>query len=115
MGYLDTYQFKGYPIASSEDYPEDIIANVWNWDELWKVEWYENGKYMGTMNHFEGYDPEAKIICSDRERVEYDWITPIKTDHLFRATPIDKNAMIEIKVTDRFGNIYKQKVSTDKH
>ncbi|WP_303884791.1 hypothetical protein, partial [Dysgonomonas mossii] len=37
------------------------------------------------------------------------------TDHLFRATPIDKNAIIEIKVTDRFGNIYKQKVSTDKH
>ena len=109
-GFPIDHQFRGYPVGSSEEYPQDIIANVWNWDELWKVEWYENGKCMGEMQRFEGYDPEAKIICSDKERVEYDWIMPIKTEHLFKATPQNKNAVIEIVVTDRFGHIYKQNI-----
>ena len=29
---------------------------VWNWDEQWKVEWYENGKRMGEMQRYKGYD-----------------------------------------------------------
>ena len=110
VGYPANYQFRGYPVGSSEDNPQDIIANVWNWDEQWKVEWYENGKRMGEMQRFEGYDPEAKIICSDKERVVYDWIMPIKTEHLFKVTPQNRNAAIEIVVTDRFGNVYKQNI-----
>ena len=35
---------------------------------------------------------------------------PIKTEHLFKATPHNKNAVIEIVVTDRFGHIYKQNI-----
>lgn len=110
-GFPLDYQFRAYPVGSSEEYPDDIIANVWNWDEQWKVEWYENGKNRGEMEHFKGYDPEAKTVCSDKERVEYDWISPIMTRHLFRATPDDKKANIEIVVTDRFGHVYKQQVS----
>lgn len=109
-GYPLDYQFRSYSVGASDEYPEDIIANVWNWDELWKVEWYENGKRMGEMEHFRGYDPEAKRICSDRERVEYDWITPIKTGHLFKATPQNKKVKMEVVVTDRFGHVYKQTI-----
>ncbi|WP_307836728.1 calcineurin-like phosphoesterase C-terminal domain-containing protein [Bacteroides thetaiotaomicron] len=29
-----------------------MIANVWNWDDLWKVEWYENGQRMGEMQKY---------------------------------------------------------------
>lgn len=114
VNFPSDYQFRAYPVGSSEEYPEDIIVNVWNRDEQWKVEWYENGKSQGEMEHFSGYDPEAKAICSDKERVEYDWITPIKTKHLFRARPQNKEAVIEIVVTDRFGNIYKQKIPKEK-
>lgn len=105
------YQFRSYAIGVSEDDPEYFLANIWNWDEQWSVQWYENGKYMGEMERFVGYDPEAKAICSDKERVEYDWISPITTDHMFRAIPKERNAMIEIKVTDRFGNVYTQSLS----
>lgn len=42
-GYPIEHQFRAYPVGVSEDYPEYILANVWNWDENWKVEWYENG------------------------------------------------------------------------
>ena len=88
----------------------DIIANVWNWDEQWKVEWYENGKRMGEMQRYKGYDPTAKAICSDKEKVKYEWISPVLTEHLFHATPRNKNAKIEVKVTDRFGNVYTEAV-----
>ena len=110
VGYPIDYQFRAYPTGASDEYPEDVIVNVWNWDELWKVEWYEDGAYMGSMEQFDGFDPMAKVICSDRDRMVYDWIMPIKTKHLFRATPHKKNALIEICVTDRFGNIYKEKI-----
>ena len=55
-------------------------------------------------------DPEAKAICSDKKRVEYDWISPIKTEHMFRALPKNGSASMEVCVTDRFGNVYKVKL-----
>ena len=110
IGFPDTYQMRTYGIGKCEEYPADIVVNVWNWDESWNVEWLENGIPMGKMTQFTGYDPEAKIICSDKKKVEYSWISPIKTEHLFRATPKNPHAKIEVKVTDRFGRIYIQEV-----
>jgi len=42
--------------------------------------------------------------------VKYEWISPVLTEHLFHATPRNKNAKIEVKVTDRFGNVYTEAV-----
>ena len=109
-GYPKEHQLHVYQAGSSDEYPSDIIANVWNWDEQWKVEWYENGKRMGEMQRYKGYDPAAKAICSDKEKVKYEWISPVLTEHLFHATPRNKNAKIEVKVTDRFGNVYTEAV-----
>lgn len=114
MGYPVDYQLRAYPVGASKEYPGDIIANVWNWDEKWCVEWLENGKVMGEMTRFEGFDPMAAEICADKERVQYDWISPIKTPHLFRATPRNASAKIEVRVTDRFGNVYIQKIDKQK-
>lgn len=52
-------------------------------------------------------------VLTDQEgryTMVYDWIMPIKTEHLFRATPYKKDALVEVRVTDRFGNIYKEKI-----
>lgn len=65
---------------------------------------------MGEMQKYKGYDPMAKVICSDKEKVKYDWISPVLTEHLFHATPHAPNARLEIKVTDRFGNVYTQTI-----
>lgn len=107
VGHPADYQFRLYPVGTSDEYPGDVIANVWNWDENWKVEWYENGSRIGEMERYTGYDPEAKAICSDKKKVVHDWISPVKTGHLFHATPKNPMAKIEVRVTDRFGNIYR--------
>ena len=110
-GFPREHQFRTYPVGSSKDYPSDIIANVWNWDKLWKVEWLEDGKRMGDMVQYTLLDPYASVVCADKEKMVYTWIAPKATQHLFRATPQNKNARIEIKVTDRFGKKYIQTVS----
>ena len=110
VGYPIEHQFRVYPVGSSHEYPQDIIANVWNWDDQWSVELWENGRSMGEMTHFTGYDPQAYAVCSDKERVLYDWISPHKTSHLFRATPQRAGSHLEVRVTDRFGRTYIQEV-----
>lgn len=110
-GYPKEYQFRAYQVGASEQFPTDVIANVWNWDEKWKVEWLENGKYMGSMTRYEGIDPYADKVCKEKKKTMQSWIAATNTEHLFRATPIDATAEITIRVTDRFGNVYTQKVN----
>ena len=105
-GQPDTYQMRVYPAGADKDAPADIIANVWNYDSTWKVEWLENGKVMGEMTRYDGYDPLALDICADRERVVYEWVYPNKTDHLFRCTPKDPTARVSVRATDRNGRVY---------
>ena len=95
----------------SKEFPKDIIANVWNWDKNWKVEWLENGKVMGTMTQYTGVDPYAHQVCTDKKRTMQSWISAASTGHMFRATPRNPKAKIEIRVTDRFGKVYQQNVS----
>ena len=66
-GYPKEHQFRSYPVGASKEHPSDIIANVWNWDKLWKVEWLEDGQLMGNMTRYTGLDPFASDVCSDRE------------------------------------------------
>ena len=83
-----------------------VIANVWNYDDKWTVEWLENGKVMGEMEKFTGFDPYSKLMCQDKEKIKYEWIGPTRTEHLFKAVPSDPSAKIEVRITDRFGNVY---------
>lgn len=104
------YQFQAYAPGSSKEFPEEVLANVWNWDEQWKVEWFENGTCMGEMTRCEGLDPAAVEAFSDREKMGALWVNAFPTNHLFKAVPKDKKARIEVLVTDRFGTVYKQLV-----
>jgi hypothetical protein len=65
---------------------------------------------MGAMTRFEGIDPEVEKAYSDREKLEFSWIAPGMTDHLFRATPQKKDAEITITAKDTFGNVYRETI-----
>ena len=110
-GHPKEYQFRSYAAGISKEFPKDIIANVWNWDKNWKVEWLENGKVMGLMTQYTGVDPYAHQVCTDKKRTMQSWISAASTGHMFRATPRNPKAKIEIRVTDRFGKVYQQNVS----
>ena len=100
------HQMRVYAPNSTNRYGNDVVANIWNWDRNWKVEWQEDGVEMGAMTRFEGLDPEVEKAYSNKEKLEFSWIAPVLTDHLFRATPQNKDAEIKIIAKDTFGNVY---------
>lgn len=105
-GYPVSYQGRAYSPGKSPDFPEALVANVWNYDDDWKVEWLENGVVMGEMEKFTGFDPQAYVLCQDKTKIKYDWISPTRTRHLFKAVPSTPDASLSVRATDRFGNVY---------
>ncbi|MCD8081656.1 MAG: calcineurin-like phosphoesterase C-terminal domain-containing protein [Bacteroides sp.] len=105
-GYPRDYQLRAYAPGSSASYPGDLLANVWNWDKDWTVEWTENGKVMGAMERISACDPKAEALCADKEKLEFPWISAMPNEHMFRATPHDPSAVLSVRATDRFGHIY---------
>ena len=106
MGHDRDYQLTAYLPGADPDHPDEVVANVWNYDSHWRVELLENGRVTAQMRQFTGYDPKARIDCADRKKVVYDWITPNQTHHLFRARPKNPAAHIQVRATDRFGRAY---------
>ncbi|HAC74085.1 calcineurin-like phosphoesterase C-terminal domain-containing protein [Petrimonas sulfuriphila] len=113
-GHPQEYQMRAYPVGQNSDFPDDITVNIWNWDKNWKVEWFENGVNSGEMTRFEGIDPKVAEMCADKDKLEFKWISPIKNEHMFRATPLSKNSTLEIIATDSFGKKYKTTIKPQK-
>lgn len=106
IGYDENMQMKVY---CGEKYPEldgYVVANVWNYDPEWKVEYFENGKKVCDMEQFTGFDPDAYNAYHDSSKLKHSFVEPLLTDHLFRARPGKNARSAEIRVTDRFGNVY---------
>lgn len=81
-----------------------LIANVWNYDPEWKVEYFLDGKPMGALAQQDGFDPLAvKLYKGDKLPNPRPFVEPIATDHLFMAHfgPEVKN--VKVVATDRFG------------
>jgi hypothetical protein len=108
IGKVKVHQFRAYPIGSNPEQPGFITVNVWNWDQEWKIFWYENEQKMGQMESYSGVDPETARSLADKSKLAYKWITARKTEHMFRAKPKDPSAKISVEIIDRFGNIYKE-------
>ncbi len=101
-------QFKLYPVDADGSNQGFFIANVYNYDPHWKVEWMEDGQLTGTMEQFWGVDPLAKELYQPGKNKKHSWLTASSTHHLFRAKPKNPHANISVVVTDRFGNIYQK-------
>lgn len=107
-GYDKNYQMTVYDKGRIMERPDAIVAKVWNWDEAWRVRWYEDGKFMGDMSRFYSYDPDYLKYVNGRRAVEdYE---PVRTDHYFSAVPSVGAKEVKIEVTDRFGNVYTEMV-----
>lgn len=107
VGFEIDHQIAIYPRGKDSTQPGSVIANVWNWDNKWKVEWFEDGVEKGLMKQFTGVDPVAvELYKGPSIPAKHKWVEPRLTDHLFAATPSAAAKKITIKATDRFGRIY---------
>lgn len=101
-------QFKLYKTGADSNFPGCFIANVYNYDPLWKVVWYENDVLKGEMTRYWGKDPLAAELYQPGKNKKHGWLSAGNTYHLFRAQPENPEAKIVIEVTDRFGNKYRK-------
>lgn len=90
---------------------QKVLVNVWNWDEDWKVELWEDGTYSGQLAQQPGIDPGANSEIRKPDFKGASWISPTVTQHLFVAKVREKTKKIEIKATDPFGNVYSQTIT----
>lgn len=98
------YQMKVY--TNLPEYPGQVVANVWDYDPEWKVEYYENGVKVCDMERFKAQDPLAKELYKDPASLKRTWVYAAPTENMFKA-PISANGINgEVKVTDRFGRVY---------
>jgi hypothetical protein len=105
------YQMRVYNKGAYKNRPLDIAVNVWNYDEAWKVEWYEDDQFKGSMRRETEYDSAVTDFLTGPQRpAKYPWARPLLTDHLFFATPSGIANTATIVVTDRFGNKYQEKI-----
>lgn len=109
IGHKRDHQMRLYAPGMLPAHPDHFVANIWNWDPKWKVEWLENGVVKGNMQQITGLDPlSVELYEGENKPAGQSWIDPILTDHLFIAKPSSSPARIEVRATDRFGNIYSE-------
>lgn len=98
------YQMKVY--ADTEDYPGQIVANVWDFDPQWKVEYFEDGVKICDMERFKAQDPLAKELYKDPSTLKRSWVYAAPTENMFKAVISENAKKLEVRVTDRFGRVY---------
>lgn len=106
------FQYEVYLPGLTRLHPESVVVNVWDYDQFWTVEWYQDGKPMGKMEQVEEYSPihTAEI----NEKYEKLGTKPAnyrltdKSGHYFAATPSKDAKTVSIVIKDRFGNEWKE-------
>ncbi len=83
---------------------------MWDYDPSWKVEYYEDGRKTCDMERFKALDPLAKELYKDPESLKRQWVYAAPTENMFKAVISEGTKTMEVKVTDRFGRVYSQKI-----
>lgn len=97
----------------------EVIINVFSWEDSWKLEITENGKPLSwTVTNW--FDP-LHIISFDmfrlnknNESLQGSALKTGATSHLFRTYTSSPTSTLEIKVTDCYGNVYKETMTRPK-
>ena len=106
-GHPPDHQMRLYPRGADPGAPDEIVANVWDWDPEWVVVWYEGGDRRGRMARRIGLDPlSVQLHTGPGLPPRRTWVEPYPTSHLFYAPVPDGARDITVEATDRFGRRY---------
>ena len=95
----------------------EVYINVWNWDPAWKVEVTENGTPLSVSQLVNGELDPLHYIAYTAKRYNSNATATFKTEknyHLFKVTASSASSTLDIKVTDRFGNVYTETMTRPK-
>lgn len=106
-GHDAAHQMRLYPPGADPSAPDELVANVWDWDPEWTVRWFADGSPRGTMARRPGLDPlSVELHSGDELPPRRTWVEPRITNHLFYA-PVDPGVReVRVEATDRFERVY---------
>jgi hypothetical protein len=106
-GHPAEHQMRVYKRGADSQAPNEIVANVWDWDHEWTVTWYQNGERRGPMARRVGHDPlSVELHKGPTLPPRRTWVDPYPTGHLFYA-PVAADARgLKVEARDRFGRTY---------
>lgn len=110
VDYSKKHIAEAYGIGQTKLHPNSVVVNVWDWDDAWKVEWYEDGVHMGSMEKVAEVSPvfveEIEAAYAGSEIPS--WKRPQLSAHNFAATPSRYAKSVTITVESRFGQKWTQ-------
>jgi hypothetical protein len=96
-----------YAAGSDPAAPQEIVANIWDWDPTWRVVWYEGGDPRGLMARRDGLDPASVLTMSGPTLPgRRTWVEPVRTAHLFYAPVAPGGREVTVEVRDGFGRTW---------
>lgn len=102
-------KWKNYVNAVNTFAQNSILINLWGYDLSWKVEVTENGNPL-KVTPLRTYDP-LHLLALTGKRFQSSDDPNFQAElwcHFFTATASSATSTIEIKATDRFGNVYSE-------
>ena len=93
----------------------EVLIDVWDRDDKWKVEVTENGKVL-NVSKVSVYEPLFLIAYTGPRYAESTSTTwsPFKTGHMYSVKASSATSTLEIKVTDDEGRVYTETMKRPK-
>lgn len=111
VGYDRNHQMRLYSGTEEPEFVGYAVANIWNCDEGWEVEFLFDGEpATHKAERFTAYDPAARRLYANRTDLDHQWIGPTPSDHFFRVPLPEGVKRIEVRATDRFGRTYTERL-----
>jgi hypothetical protein len=101
------HQIRAYARGADPGAPDEVVANIWDWDPEWTVVWYEDGERKGPMARRTGRDPLSVQLHAGRDLPpRRPGVEPYPTGHLFYAPTSATAREVRIEATDRFRRVH---------
>ena len=101
-------------IWGSASSSNEVYINVWNWDPSWKVEVSEGGTALDVTRVTEGVKDPLHLVAYTAKRLNKNAAATFVTEnnlHTFKVQASSASSTLDIKVTDRFGNVYTESMA----
>lgn len=99
IDFAENHQMEVFGLGECPEYPESIVANIWDYDEEWAVVWYQDGKKMGGMTQVKATSPKATALGN-----------ALINNHFFAVTPSEDAQVVTIVASNRFGDEWRVEV-----
>lgn len=114
VGFGQDHIAEAFSLGETPEFPEAVVVNVWDWDPDWKVEWYEDGVFKGTMEQVRAVsavfsaeiEAAYKAIGQDIPR----WKRGRPSAHNFAAVPSSSARTVTVCVESPFGQKWSRTV-----